>query len=543
VTDLVGRVKHQQGSLWRQLERKYNLPDQSLGPGAGRDELLWGSTAPPTGLQSEAVLDALDVVAADPEAKTLAGKYNHLLTHPDLPERSRLLHAWAFRYGIPDNPGSLRPQLWKVFLGYLDLEKQDSWEETLSEQRALYKKYLQEFPIHSEEDEEEAAELPPDPLGQAQRERQEGHVGARRAPREVREVLGVIRKDVQRTHPGIAFFHEPGVPEALVRILFIYASLNPGILYVQGMNETAAVLLYVFAQGEANLEDVEADTFFCFCRQLSETGDCFLQALDGSEHGLQAQLEHLESTLQEADPQLAKLLQDQQLSFVHFALRWVTTLLSREYELPETVRLWDSFLADTHRFQFVTSVCVAMLICLKPVLFKGDFAANLQLLQQFPRHGSMWSNDAEEYEMECSLEGHVLPVAYGLQEYLRRREWDWDRSESLPEWVNLVEWTQGAASTAAAAASAGAARAMNGAARALGSARQFVERKRSGHEETSPSIGPAVGPALEGLDRLWGHAKSAIAKGSEATKPHLAKAGQSIGSSWGSFFSGASPKQ
>lgn len=34
--------------------------------------------------------------------------------------------------------------------------------------------------------------------------------------------------------------------EALKRILFIFAKLNPGIRYVQGMNEVLAPLYYVF---------------------------------------------------------------------------------------------------------------------------------------------------------------------------------------------------------------------------------------------------------------------------------------------------------
>lgn len=34
--------------------------------------------------------------------------------------------------------------------------------------------------------------------------------------------------------------------DILTRILFIYAKLNPGIKYVQGMNEVLAVLYFVF---------------------------------------------------------------------------------------------------------------------------------------------------------------------------------------------------------------------------------------------------------------------------------------------------------
>lgn len=36
----------------------------------------------------------------------------------------------------------------------------------------------------------------------------------------------------------------------MARILFIYAKLNPGLKYVQGMNEILAPLFYVFSKSE-----------------------------------------------------------------------------------------------------------------------------------------------------------------------------------------------------------------------------------------------------------------------------------------------------
>lgn len=38
-------------------------------------------------------------------------------------------------------------------------------------------------------------------------------------------------------------------PQAMSRALFIYAKLNPGIKYVQGMNELLAPLYHVFYTG------------------------------------------------------------------------------------------------------------------------------------------------------------------------------------------------------------------------------------------------------------------------------------------------------
>jgi hypothetical protein len=49
--------------------------------------------------------------------------------------------------------------------------------------------------------------------------------------------------------------------------------------------------------------------------------------------------------------------------------------------LPEVIRLWDSLFADKNRFQFLTSLCLAMLALVRDDLLSGDFAHNMKLLQ------------------------------------------------------------------------------------------------------------------------------------------------------------------
>jgi len=56
--------------------------------------------------------------------------------------------------------------------------------------------------------------------------------------------------------------------DALARVLFIYAQLNKGVRYVQGMNEVIAVLYYTFwkfgNEGVVSTQFLESDLFFCF---------------------------------------------------------------------------------------------------------------------------------------------------------------------------------------------------------------------------------------------------------------------------------------
>jgi len=46
----------------------------------------------------------------------------------------------------------------------------------------------------------------------------------------------------------------------------------------------------------------------------------------------------------------------------YYSFRWLSLFLTQEFELPDVLRLWDSFLADRKRFRFPIFVCVAMMV-------------------------------------------------------------------------------------------------------------------------------------------------------------------------------------
>merc|ERR1719409_2510424 len=62
------------------------------------------------------------------------------------------------------------------------------------------------------------------------------------------------------------------------------------------------------------------------------------------------------------DPHLASHLAESDLSPFVWAFRWVTLLFAQDATLPDVLRLWDSFLADTMRFEFVNHVAVAAVL-------------------------------------------------------------------------------------------------------------------------------------------------------------------------------------
>ncbi|EAW87835.1 TBC1 domain family, member 13, isoform CRA_c [Homo sapiens] len=174
--------------------------------------------------------------------------------------------------------------------------------------------------------------------------------------------------------------------EVVERILFIYAKLNPGIAYVQGMNEIVGPLYYTFATDPNSewKEHAEADTFFCFTNLMAEIRDNFIKSLDDSQCGITYKMEKVYSTLKDKDVELYLKLQEQNIKPQFFAFRWLTLLLSQEFLLPDVIRIWDSLFADDNRFDFLLLVCCAMLMLIREQLLEGDFTVNMRLLQDYP---------------------------------------------------------------------------------------------------------------------------------------------------------------
>lgn len=216
--------------------------------------------------------------------------------------------------GIPDDK---RPVFWRLLLGYLPRDKSRR-QSFLQAQRELYLEITNALKVESRLEEGRSLE----------------------SYSEDAEVLHSIHLDVTRTHPSLQFFIRENSehPLALTRVLFAYAKYNFGVRYTQGMNEICAVLYFVFAT-DRDAEwraHAEADTYFCFVALMSELRDLFLENMDDTRYGLQGRILVLAHVLRRADARLSAHLAAQGLDTSFFGLRWITTLLSREFDLPDT---------------------------------------------------------------------------------------------------------------------------------------------------------------------------------------------------------------
>ncbi|CAB1318932.1 unnamed protein product [Coregonus sp. 'balchen'] len=324
--------------------------------------------------------------------------------------------------GIPFE-GGIRALCWKVLLNYLPLD-QTIWDSFLKKQREGYSQFLKEMIIQpgiakanlglSRED----VTMEDHPLNPNPESKWNNYFRDN-------EVLLQIDKDVRRLYPDMAFFQWPtdypcqlildpqndyetlrrrveqttlkaqtvdrnrsGVSspgkalnlypsneyevlpngceahwEVVERILFIYAKLNPGIAYVQGMNEVVGPLYYTFA---------------------TDPNDKWKGGLDDSQCGITYKMESVYSMLKEKDMELYIKLQEQNIKPQYFTFRWLTLLLSQEFLLPDVIRIWDTLFSDQDRFDFLILVCCAMLVLIRDQLLAGDFTVNMRLLQDYP---------------------------------------------------------------------------------------------------------------------------------------------------------------
>ena len=205
-------------------------------------------------------------------------------------------------------------------------------------------------------------------------------------------LLDEVRKDVVRTHPDLHFFLEPEENlgqrryAALERILFVWAKLNRGVKYVQGMNEIVGTIYFVLANdfNEEWAAEAEADAYFLFNIIVTEMRDVFVPDLDMADTGIQGRISNMMQLLSLHDPEVRCHLQDIGIDPTFYSIRWLTTLLSREFTLPDTIRLWDSMFASTHKENFLRYVCVTMVMMIRDQLLDGDFSVCLRLLQSYP---------------------------------------------------------------------------------------------------------------------------------------------------------------
>ncbi|KAL6976338.1 hypothetical protein U1Q18_025125 [Sarracenia purpurea var. burkii] len=190
--------------------------------------------------------------------------------------------------GVPDGAG-IRCTVWKLLLGYLPTDR-GHWSSELAKKRSQYKHFKEELLMNpseitrrlekstSLENKESKCEtggaLSRSEVTHGEHPLSLGQTSIWNQFFQDTEIIEQIDRDVKRTHPDMHFFSGDSQfaktnQEALKTILIVFAKLNPGIRYVQGMNEILAPLFYVF-RNDPN----EENATYLACWLLSLLSSC-----------------------------------------------------------------------------------------------------------------------------------------------------------------------------------------------------------------------------------------------------------------------------
>jgi len=134
------------------------------------------------------------------------------------------------------------------------------------------------------------------------------------------------------------------------------------------------------------LYQLEADTFWCFSIFMDSMRHYYTQNLNV---GMQAALGKVKNIVDIVDERLMTHLEGEGLELLHFALRWMLCLFTREFHYNCVSRIWDSYLSEGEHYMadFHIHLCASMILKHRRQLHDMDFAEALTLLQHLPTEG------------------------------------------------------------------------------------------------------------------------------------------------------------
>lgn len=311
-----------------------------------------------------------NVASKDVECESKYEKFSNILEAPLLNLIALKELSWS---GVPRK---MRAVTWRLLSGYLptSLERRQT---VLERKRVDYRKLVQQYFDADSRDESQ------------------------------QDTYRQIHIDVPRMNPHVSLFQQQLVQEMFERILFIWAIRHPASGYVQGINDLVTPFFIVFLQeavgADKDLEQcqlsdlsieqrdiIESDSFWC----LSKFLDCIQDNYIFAQLGIQAKVNQLKELIQRIDGTLHRHLQTHGVDYLQFSFRWMNNLLTRELPLYCTIRLWDTYLAESDGFAvFQLYVCAAFLLHWRDQLLQEkDFQGLMLLLQNLPTHNWMDSH-------------------------------------------------------------------------------------------------------------------------------------------------------
>jgi len=320
----------------------------------------------------------------------------------------------------------IRSIYWKVFLGCVDRKDKSIWKNQVEAQRNEYQEYLKDMTADPASKKDMDLDLN-NPLSQ-------GNDNPWTQYYENMELCKVIQLDLDRTHPGSAFFQDKKIQKQMLNILFVWSKMNPDYSYRQGMNELLSPILLTLSNdadkaanesppnssGESgevfrllmSKKFIEHDSFVVFNKLMSHMRQYFAVVKPTSpqrqsrlvskpfvpqQTPIVTKCENLQQKiLKSVDKVLHRHLEDEDVQPTLYLLRWVRLLFAREFHILDVQLIWDHvFALATYsprkelELPLMDYFCVAMCLYVRADLLRGDNSTCLRRLLSFPPVGQM----------------------------------------------------------------------------------------------------------------------------------------------------------
>jgi Rab-GTPase-TBC domain len=191
---------------------------------------------------------------------------------------------------------------------------------------------------------------------------------------DVKNHLLSIERDLPRTFPTLAFFHDGGPLElSLRRILRAFACFKTDIGYVQGMSFVVAMLLLY-------MDEIQA--FRCLVNLIEKRGGIGRGFYKLDHSSVTRFVGIFDEYFKLKLPQLFNHMMSEQISSEMFLIDWNLTLFSKALSLESAARVWDCFLLDGETF--VVKASLGILRCLSSKIRSKSLEEILPLLTHFP---------------------------------------------------------------------------------------------------------------------------------------------------------------
>ncbi|ELP93876.1 hypothetical protein EIN_177730 [Entamoeba invadens IP1] len=215
-----------------------------------------------------------------------------------------------------------------------------------------------------------------------------------------------IDKDLLRSNKFLNFLSHQRVISLMRNILLLFSIRHPASGYTQGMSDLLVPFVTVFLSEyiavdtivkssidilpKDFLNNVEADSYYAFDYILTNIQDYYTY----QHQGVQQRIDQMNDILKTLDRDISKHFVREGLNISHFAFRWLTCCLSREFSIKVILRLWDSFLAFENGLGFSTLnmfCCLSLLERYKATLLTKSFTDLIYFLQNLPTQD--WTDD------------------------------------------------------------------------------------------------------------------------------------------------------